>query len=414
MNAFVNGDGGVAESGTGRKDWVPPPSEEYQQQHPGWDKQAGAPDPELRKFLSADAWLKRDFPDPEPLLGELIVAGVRMFIVGRTGLGKTLFGFALAVAMATGQPFLHWRGGRPVRVLYIDGEMPGALIKQRLCDALLRRPGGPDLAGRLTIFARDMEDEFAEHFPNLGRFQPLNTEAGHNWLLALIDAIGGVDVVVLDNVMSLLEGIQKEEEAWTGASPLVDKLSRGRITQIWLDHTGHNSDRQYGTSTKSWRFDTLGIMKPLPPEQLRKGEVGFHLSFDPPDGKCRRRTPANWSDFESCIVRLKDDRWTSEPADSKAGGEGKVRPGRVPFYDALVSATTKSTAGPGRTTLETWQLECLRRGLIEKPPSDGQKETSTDRGKRYAQFRVAKSEFIAAKWIAIDGDRVTDLRGRWG
>ncbi len=353
--------------------------------------------------------MKHDFPDPEPLLGSLIVAGVRMFLVGRTGLGKTLFGFAIAVAMASGSPILHWKAGRPVRVLYIDGEMPGALIQQRLCDAL-RRPRGPKLDGRLIIFARDMEDEFAKRFPCLGPFRPLNTEVGHNWLLALIDAIGGVDVVILDNVMSLLEGIQKEEETWTGANPLVDSLSRRRIAQIWLDHTGHSTNRQYGTSTKSWRFDTLGMMTALPPEQLLKGEVGFALSFEPPDGKCRRRTPDNWVDFEPCIIRLKDDHWTSEPIGGKAKDVAKVAPSRKPFYDALTSAITKSTDGPGRTTLDTWRDECLRRGLIEKA-TDG--ETYKIRDARYRDFRKAKSELIAANWIAIDGDVVLDLHGKW-
>ena len=84
----------------------------------------------------------------------------------------------------------------------------------------------------------------------------------------LIDLIGGVDVLVLDNVMSLLDGVQKEEEAWTGANPLVASLSRRQIAQIWLDHTGHAGDKQYGTSTKSWRFDAVGVMTPvkqLPP-----------------------------------------------------------------------------------------------------------------------------------------------------
>ncbi len=372
--------------------------------------------PGLAEFLSAEQWLKRDFPEPEPLLGDLIVAGVRMFLVGSTGLGKTLLGFGMAVAMASGAAFLHWQARRPVRVLYIDGEMPGALIRQRLRDAV-RRPGVPELGGRLTIFARDMEDEIAAQFPTVGRFQPLNTEAGINWLLAFIDALGGVDIVAFDNVMSLLEGVQKEEETWSGALPLVDKLSRRRIAQVWLDHTGHNAARQYGTSTKGWRFDTIGIMTALPDDQRQPREVAFTISFEAPAGKARRRTPDNWRDFETVTIRLTDDRWTSEPATANGaaagGGAGKVSPSRQVFYDAVVAAITKSPAGPGRTTLATWELACLRRGLIEKPPTGDAKEIWQQRDARYRKYRTAKSDLLAAKWIAIEDDMVIDLKGRW-
>jgi len=83
---------------------------------------------------------------------------------------------------------------------------------------------------------------------------------------------------------------------------------------------------------------------------------------------------------------------------------GKVSPSRVPFYDALITAITKSTAGPGTTTIETWQLECLRRSLIEQPPSNGEKETAPRHSQRCAAFRRAKAELIAAKWISIEDD----------
>jgi hypothetical protein len=84
----------------------------------------------------------------------------------------------------------------------------------------------------------------------------------------------------------------------------------------------------------------------------------------------------------------------------------------MPFYDALVDAITKSSVGPGKTTIETWQLECLHRGLIEKPPSEG-KETASQRDRRFKLFRTAKAELIAAKRIAVEDDIVIDLKGCW-
>jgi hypothetical protein len=287
--------------------------------------------------------------------------------------------------------------------------MPGELIKSRSIDAL-RRAGMPPSPGNLLIYSRDTEEEFARKFPTLGMMPPLNTEAGHNFVLALIDAVGGVDAVIFDNVMSLVAGDHREEIPWNETLPLVGKLTARRIGQIWLDHTGHNTERQYGSATKAWRMDAVGQMTPLPDDQRGQHEVAFTLSFEYP-GKARRRTPENWSDFETVVIRLKDDRWTSEPV----GGEkrlGKVQPGRVPFYDALVAAIGISSIAPGETTVETWELECLRRGLIEHPPAEG-KETWQQRAARYSAFRKAKSDLLAAKWIGIQDSRVFDLKGRW-
>jgi hypothetical protein len=53
--------------------------------------------------------------------------------------------------------------------------------------------------------------------------------------------------------MFLIAGDQKDEVPWSETLPLVDKLTRLKIGQVWLDHTDHNTDRQYGSSTKAWR-----------------------------------------------------------------------------------------------------------------------------------------------------------------
>lgn len=378
-----------------------PEDEPNPNEHAGPDDTAGSG---LRTFLSITTWIKRDIPPPDRLLGDLFTTTTRTLLIGATGLGKTMVGLAAALAMATGTGFLHWKAGRPSRVLYIDGEMPAELIKSRCIDAL-RRARNPDFMGELFIFGRDLEEEAAQLFPSLGKMEPLNTEAGQNWLLALIATLGGVDVVILDNVMSLTTGDKKEEATWNDVLPLVASLTTKRIGQLWIDHSGHDASRVYGTSTKSWRFDTVGIMAPLSDEQRRGADVAFALTFT----KARRRTPDNRADFEPATIRLEHDCWVAEGQVSSP--QGKVPPTRVPFYDALVSAISKSPVGIGRTMLGTWELECLRRGLIERPADA---ENYRQRDARYRAFRKAKSDLLAAKWIGMEDDMVLDLRGRWG
>src|SRR5208282_6585388 len=148
-------------------------------------------------------------------------------------------------------------------------------------------------------------------------FAALNTDAGRQWLAAVIAALENAgwkpDVIIFDNVMSLLEGVQRDEEAWAAMMPTVRDITRQGIGQVWIDHTGHNRDRQYGSSTKAWAFDAVGVMKPLPTEQQGSADVAFELSFEAPHGKARRRNPDNTVDFETCVIRLEHDVWTSEP-----------------------------------------------------------------------------------------------------
>jgi len=159
---------------------------------------------------------------------------------------------------------------------------------------------------------------------------PLNTEAGRLFLLRLIEGFGGFDVVIFDNCMSLLAGDQKEEATWSDALPLVMQLTKMQIGQIWLDHAGHLEARQYGSSTKAWRFDAVGILTRLDDATTIPGETGFNLSFDTP-GKARRRTPDNWHQFAPRTIRLADDQWTA--------GTGIAKP------TARIKALTKEQLG---------------------------------------------------------------------
>ena len=193
----------------------------------------GAVSADLTTLLSIQAWAERHIPPPVRLLGDLVTTTSRTFIVGRTGLGKTMFGLAIACGIASGAGFLHSRSTRPARVLVIDGEMPGELIKARAIDAL-RRVRMPPRPNNLLIYSRDMEEEISRRIPSLGTLAPLNTAEGMRFVLALIDAVGGVDVVIFDNVMSLVAGDQKDEVPWSETLPLVDALTAGRIGQVWL------------------------------------------------------------------------------------------------------------------------------------------------------------------------------------
>lgn len=364
-------------------------------------------DVKVAEYLTAEAWAAREFKPPVRLLGDLVTSTSRTFLVGATGLGKTMLGVAIAAGMATGAGFLNWRCDRPARVLYVDGEMPGELVKARIRDAM-RRLGREDLGGNLFVYCSDTAEHFATLFPQLGSLEPLNTEAGQSFTYALIEALGGVDAVIFDNVMSLIAGDMKDEVPWSETLPLVSGLTRRQIGQLWLDHAGHNTARQYGSSTKAWRFDAVGIMTELPEDERAPRETAFKLSFDAP-GKARRRSPDNWEEFRARTIRLADDKWTSDAAEGSgegSAGRGKVSPSRAIFHSALMDALVAASTAPGDTTLDAWERECIRRGLIEQAPAG---ETGAARRNRRRDLRRAQGELLSARWIGIDGNRVSDL-----
>ena len=362
----------------------------------------------LKAITSIDSWIARDIPEPDRILGDFLTTTVRAFLVGRTGLGKTLIGLALAAAAAAGVDFLHWRGYRPMRVLYIDGEMPAELIKPRAIDAVRRLKGAKIPPGNLLIFGRDIEAEAREKIPSLPPFDPLNTDDGKKFLTAFIKIIGGVDLIVFDNVMSLLEGDQKDELSWSSILDLVTHLTTMRIGQLWLDHTGHNNDRQYGSSTKAWRFDAVGVMSPLKDEDggQEEGSTAFTLSFDHP-GKARRKTPDNWKQFQPQIVRLEHDEWTTEPL-VKPKDDLKLKPTFQMYYEALIDALSLPGQRPNETTFDFWYGECVRKEILDPIL---QTDTGIERDKKKKQLMNCQRKLQEMRVIGVNNGVITHLRG---
>ena len=85
-----------------------------------WDEPPGEPPPSptenpddqpyvgLLEYLSIDGWLSRELPKPDRLLGDLLTTTSRMFLVGPTGIGKSMLAMAGGVALTAERDFLHW------------------------------------------------------------------------------------------------------------------------------------------------------------------------------------------------------------------------------------------------------------------------------------------------------------------
>jgi len=375
----------------------------------------GAAQTSIVDALSLDSWLNRHLPPRVRLLGDVITNNSRVWLVGTTGIGKTLLAHAIAGAVAAGADFCHWQCEQATRVLIIDGEMSVDGLQSRLRLMQQHQPGiDPHM---LLCFSLQDQDAIAAQFPHLLRPQALNSPEGIDWIIELIK-LCSPGLVVFDNVMSLLAGSMKEEDTWEPAKPLVQYLTKLGIAQMWLDHTGWNANRQYGTSTKGWMFDVVAVQQALDDEAkaaLGHGETGFTVGFDPPAGKARNRHPDRWEDFApvKLVLLPKGMGWSHELLDPKADAVAKAKAKAAPkpyaqrFHKSLLDALVSRPMRPGETTRAAWQEECIRVGLV---PESYAGETGIEASKRLQRFRTALADLVAAQWISCDGSLVKDLR----
>lgn len=327
--------------------------------------------------LSIAEWQARKLDQPDPLMGDWLTTTSRVLLIAGTGLGKTNFAMAIGMAAASGQGFLHWRGRRPAKVLYIDGEMSRRLLRQRIADAVERLGEVP--AGFFAFSHEDVE-----------AFAPLNTPAGRACVEALIQRIGGVDLVIFDSIMCLTTGDMKDEESWQQTLPWARSLTRRGIGQIWVHHTGHDETRGYGTKTREWQMDTVVVL-----EAVRRDDtdVSFCLDFR----KARERSPATRLDFQQARVALLDDRWMFEAAEARR--PAKVSPLGGKFLDALRNAMAGdervNLRGQPAVSTDVWRAECVTLGLIDP----GAKAHSAR-----TLFAKHRRELVSANLVACEGD----------
>jgi hypothetical protein len=319
----------------------------------------GGGDPDeinLQTRLSMENWMEREIPLRDQLLGNVLSSTTRMLLIADTGLGKTNFALAISFAVAQGVGFLHWQGtGEPRRVLYIDGEMSVRLMRDRLEDAVRRSGVQPR-----GMFVLNTED-----FPEI---PPLSEPLGRLAIDRVIEILGGIDLVIFDNVQALISGDMKEELPWRGVLGWVKDLTRRKVAQVWVHHTGHDATRSYGTKTREWQMDVVALLEAV---ERPEADLAFQLTFT----KARERTPGNRSDFDPVVVTLTDDRWVSEPGDVP----GRKRPHRDRALELLRDAITREgevppadphiPAGTLCVTLGLWRRYC-KAGFVVESESD--------------------------------------------
>ena len=187
------------------------------------------------------------FPERVELLGPLIHAGdLGMWFAAR-GVGKTQVMLSIGAALAFGGTFLQWRVASPVGVLYLDGEMSGAVMQERVA-LFIPADAGEDLADNFRLFTPDLLPE-GQPLPDL------STADGQAMVEKLI--AGNTRVIIIDNISAWCRtGKENESESWTPMADWLLTLRRRGIAVLLVHHAGKNGE-QRGNSKKEDPLDIV-------------------------------------------------------------------------------------------------------------------------------------------------------------
>lgn len=203
--------------------------------------------PSLRS-VSLPELLKMDFKPRDMLLHPFLPTQGLAMLYSKRGVGKTFISLGIAVAVASGTEFLRWKAPAAKRVLYIDGEMPGATLRERL-DNICAGTNIDHPLDNLKIITPDVQDR---GLPDLA------TITGQDEIEPHLD---GVDLLVLDNLSCLVRATKENEgDSWVSIQDWALDLRRRGIS-ILFDHHAGKSGAQRGTSRREDLLDSVVTLK---------------------------------------------------------------------------------------------------------------------------------------------------------
>jgi Bifunctional DNA primase/polymerase, N-terminal/AAA domain/Primase C terminal 1 (PriCT-1) len=200
----------------------------------------------------------------EPILREKDLA----MIFSWRGVGKTLFALDLAYAIASGSKSLKWHAPRPRRVLYIDGELPLEVIKERVVHLVAARDKEPPSPDFLQFITPDIQ---SRPIPNLA-------DAAAQQMLDSMIAEQKIEVLFIDSISTLCStGRENEAESWLPIQEWALTLRRRSVAVVFVHHAGKGG-AQRGTSRREDILDTvIHLVHPSDyrPEEGSRFEVHF-------------------------------------------------------------------------------------------------------------------------------------------
>jgi hypothetical protein len=242
------------------------------------------------KILNAAELLTTKFPPRNLIMSPWLPEKGLTMIYAPRGVGKTWVALGIAHAIASGGQFLRWRAPSPKRVLYIDGEMPMSLLKERYA----------------MVVAAAMTEAPQENFRMLAadyQQDGLPDLADPDTQKLYDSVVADADLIIIDNYSTLARGLKENEADSFGPVQgwLLAQRAAGRSV-LAVHHAGKGG-AQRGTSKKEDTLDSV-LSLSRPPGYSASEGARFEVRFT--------KNRGFWGqDAEPFEASFADGQWTT-------------------------------------------------------------------------------------------------------
>jgi hypothetical protein len=303
------------------------------------DQDPKAVPPSLIDFaLSARDFLAGEDEPQEWLIDGLFTHPSAGMLYGWRGIGKTHCAISLAVAVASAGAWLDdgtMRAEKPRVVLYLDGEMARNSLRKRF-----RKATGKRTPPGLIVVA---VEEYVKHG---GKKPNLAKEDGRDAIIKLIIAVQerysvNVEMVVLDNWVSFVRGIDENDNAALG--DIVNWMAGLRATgiSVLFIHHASKAGQQRGASAREDLLDYVVTLE-KPRDWKPYGPAHFILDLEK-----TREQPSQFVWDGPIEAKLKAGEWQTAPADdAEADKRAQIEAATLA---GLANGTRPADAAPGKS-----------------------------------------------------------------
>lgn len=233
---------------------------------------------------TAKELVNSEYPPRVQILGPWLTKPSLVMAHAWRGVGKTFFALSCAQSIASGSPFLKWKPQIERKVLYIDGEMGEASLKERL----LKVDSGALISAGAELIKFITFENTGGVIWNLAStaYQEFYTKAAEDF-----------DLIIIDNISSCVKTIGKEtdRDAWLRVQEWAQNMRVAGKSILFIHHSG-KAGTQRGISDREDALDTVICLKRLEGYKPDEGCV-FGLEFE----KCRH---FYGQDAENLYVKL--------------------------------------------------------------------------------------------------------------
>ena len=271
-----------------------------------------------------------EYPPVEFVMEPIFTEKSTNQIYGGYGSGKTLFGLALAMAMASGLDFLDYKCHRKITTLYVEGELPANDIRTRR-DAILQdyfdknkdfdsnnmfqltkddlEMHGFEYGFDMIAVSRNMSDSEAKDYGRKGR------ELIEDMLYRIEQKTGQKPFFFLDNITALADIDENRSTDWTPITAWLTKMKTKGFPSCFFHHSNKQSDGKKGSSGSSSKerlLDTSIQLEELKDDQRfdmgGNKNLQTRITFD----KARNFGGAKW-DLPYLLTMNENGVWTKYP-----------------------------------------------------------------------------------------------------